>query len=202
VTNATPTMQRGRRPAPSRRSAAYFAGVVVGLAVVAAGLALALGGGRSGDQNTVTGFEPDYTDLAAREQAAGVSTMGNPQDATAHFHPHLSLYLNGDGIPIPTNVGIDPSASPEAMASLHTHSSDGTIHVEGMSRATLGQLFEIWGVTFSKAQLGPYRASGDRVVRMWVDGKRSTAFGEQQLADGQRIVIAFGPKDSPPPPLG
>jgi hypothetical protein len=202
VTNATPTKQRGRRPAPSRRSAAYLAGVLVALAVIAAGLALALGGGSSGDQNTVTGFEPDYTDLVAREQAAGVSTMGNPQDATAHFHPRLSLYANGRSIPIPTNVGIDPSASPEAMASLHTHSSDGTIHVEGMSRATLGQLFEIWGVPFSAERLGPYRASGDKVVRMWVDGKPSRAFGGLQLADGQRIVIAFGPKDSPPPPLG
>jgi hypothetical protein len=201
VTNATPT-QQSPGPAPSRRPAAYFAGALVALAVIAAGLALALGGSGSGDQNTATGFQPDYADLVAREQAAGVSTMGDPQDASAHFHPRLSMYANGKSIPIPVNVGIDPSASPEAMASLHTHSSDGTIHVEGMSRATLGQLFQIWGLPFSKQQLGPYRASGDRAVRMWVDGKPSTAFGALQLADGQRIVISFGPKDSPPPPLG
>lgn len=87
------------------------------------------------------------------------------------------------------------------MASLHTHESDGTIHVEGMSQATLGQLLEIWGVQFSSEQLGSYRAEGDKTVRMWVDGKPSDAFGVLPLEDGQQIVIAFGSREGSTPPL-
>ena len=42
-----------------------------------------------------------------------------------------------------------------------------------MADATLGQFFEVWGVPFSKTQLGPYHARGGKVMRMWVDGKPS-----------------------------
>lgn len=30
-------------------------------------------------------------------------------------------------------------------------------------------------------------------IRMWVDGKPSTAFGALELADGQRIVVRYRP---------
>ena len=85
------------------------------------------------------------------------------------------------------------------MAGLHTHDASGTIHVEGVSGPRLGQFFAIWGVPLSARQLGPYRAAGDNAVRMWVDGKPSTAFGQLKLADRQRIVVSFGPKNAPPP---
>lgn len=48
------------------------------------------------------------------------------------------------------------------------------------------------GVPFSRERLGPYRAEGEDVVRMWVDGKPSQAFGNLELADGQQIVVSFG----------
>jgi hypothetical protein len=31
---------------------------------------------------------------------------------------------------------------------------------------------------------------------MWVDGKPSTALGQLALADGQHIVVSFGPKSA------
>jgi hypothetical protein len=34
---------------------------------------------------------------------------------------------------------------------------------------------------------------------MWVDGKPSTTFGQLKLADGQHIVVSFGPKSAPRP---
>ena len=137
-------------------------------------------------------FEPVYEDLDERRQAAGVSTMGEPADADAHLHPKLALYANGERIQIPVNIGIDPAKPGNQMASLHTHETDGTIHVEGMSDVTLGQFFEIWGVPFSANELGPYKADGDTVLRMWVDGKPSREFGQLKLADGQETVIAYG----------
>ena len=183
-------------------AAGYFtAAVLVAAAVAGIAIVVTSGGGDSTETASAEPFQPVYSDLAARREAAGVSTMGDPEDASAHFHPRLALYANGERIPIPVNIGIDPAQSGEAMASLHTHETDGTIHVEGMPQPTLGQFFQIWGVPFSSDQLGPSRAEGDKSIRMWVDGQPSTDFENLELEDGQEVVISFGPQDAPPPPL-
>lgn len=187
-------------PSAARRTAAYFTAAILAGAVIAALVAVVLSGdGNGGTGSGPAAFHPEYSQLEARRQAAGVSTMGEPQDGDAHFHPRLTVYADGEKLQMPVNIGIDPSQPGPAMASLHTHETDGTIHVEGMADATLGQFFEIWGVPFSKAELGPYRAEGSKTVRMWVDGEPSAAFGELPLEDGQRVVVAYGPEDSPPP---
>jgi hypothetical protein len=186
-----------------KRAAAYFsAGILIAATVAAIAAVVAGGGGGDSDEPAAgAAFQPDYVNLVARREGAGVSTMGDPQDASAHFHPRLAIYANGERIPIPVNIGIDPAQSGEAMASLHTHETDGTIHVEGMSQATLGQLFQIWGLPLSSEELGPYRADAEKTLRMWVDGEPSTAFENLGLEDGQEVVVSFGPKDAPPPPL-
>ena len=168
--------------------------------VIAAGSALAIallvsliGNKESDDPNaTVAGFEPVYEDLEQRREAAGVSTMGDPADADAHLHPNLKLFVNGERVQIPVNIGIDPTKPGEQMASLHTHETDGTIHMEGMSEATLGQFFEIWGVPFSEGELGPHSVDNDTRVQMWVDGRPSDEFHRLELADGQKVVVAYG----------
>ena len=144
---------------------------------------------------TAAGFEPVYEGLEQRREAAGVSTMGQPADGDAHLHPNLKLFANGERIQIPVNIGIDPAKPGEQMASLHTHETDGTIHMEGMSEATLGQFFEIWGVPFSEDELGPHEAGDGKIVQLWVEGEPSSEFGELELADGQKLVIAFGTEE-------
>lgn len=124
-----------------------------------------------------------------------MQTMNSP----VHFHPLLKVYANGKQVTVPANIGIDPSKPAMQMAGLHTHDATGTIHVEGARGARLGQFFAIWGVPLSPTRLGPYRANGRDSVRMWVDGKPSSAFGALTLADGQRIVISYGPKTAPAP---
>lgn len=147
-------------------------------------------GGDSG--STVAGFEPVYEDLEQRRVEAGVSTMGEPADAEAHLHPKLSLYAEGEPVGIPVGIGINPANPPEQMASLHTHESDGTIHMEGMSEATLGQFFRIWGIPFSEREIGPYETDGERSILMWVDGEASKQFDALKLDDGQEVVVAYG----------
>jgi hypothetical protein len=78
------------------------------------------------------------------------------------------------------------------MAGLHTHDTTGTIHNEAGTSSKLGQFFAVWGVPFSKARLGPYRATRSKKVRMWVDRGASRAFGDLALEDGQKIVVAYG----------
>jgi hypothetical protein len=134
--------------------------------------------------------------------AAGVPTMSGPSAGGPHIHPRLAIYVRGEQVPLTANIGVDPAQPPQAMAGLHTHDPSGVIHVENAADPTLGQFFQVWGVPFSATELGPYRAKGDETVRMWVDGQPSTEFGDLVMEDGQEIVISFGPKEAPPPPLG
>jgi hypothetical protein len=177
--------------------------VAVGAVVVAAIAALIASGGGGSESlqttipaSTVGPFSQHYPGLAQRRQAAHVPTMMDTMNSSVHFHPLLKVYVNGKQIPVPANIGIDPAQDAMQMAGLHTHDASGTIHVEGVAGARLGQFFSIWGVPLSSGQLGPYPARGDDTVRMWVDGKPSTALGQLALADGQHIVVSFGPKSA------
>jgi hypothetical protein len=149
--------------------------------------------------STAAPFAQNYAGLVPRRKAAHVPTMMQTMGSRAHFHPQLKVYVDGRRMEVPPNIGIDPRVDPMEMAALHTHDPSGTIHVEGMEHATLGQFMAIWGVPLSKHRLGSHRTAGSRGVRMWVDGKPSRAFGALKLADGQRIVISFGPMRGPAP---
>lgn len=192
--------QKEEEQATRRRLiAGYGVAGVLAVAVIAGIVAVVAGsGGGSGSGGDAGPFGQHYSGLEARRTAAGVTTMATP-DSAAHFHPHLAVYVNGKQVTVPANIGIPPSAAPSAMAGLHTHDTSGTIHDEGMSSSRLGQFFAIWGVPFSADRIGPYQASGSKVVRLWVDGKPSLAFGDLALKDGQQIVVSYGPKDAPPP---
>jgi hypothetical protein len=65
---------------------------------------------------------------------------------TYHVHPHLSIFLNGEALAIPGDIGIVESPS-QCFYSIHTHDNSGRIHVEAPAPGTftLGQLFAIWG---------------------------------------------------------
>jgi hypothetical protein len=199
------TQEPQRAVAPRRRRVRpglVYVGVgAVVVAAIAAAIVSDGGGGSKSTQTTIAAgtsgaFGQHYAGLAQRRQAAHVPTMMDTMNSRVHFHPLLRVYVNGKQIPVPANIGIDPTQEAMQMAGLHTHDTSGTIHVEGVAGARLGQFFRIWGVPLSSRQLGPYRARGADGVRMWVDGKPSTAFGQLALADGQHIVVSFGPKSA------
>lgn len=165
-----------------------------------AGAAVLGSGGEPQDTASEQLFGQHYKGLEERRQKAGVPTMMDTMGQTIHIHPRMAVYIDGRPVTIPADIGIHPEKPGMDMAALHTHDPQGTLHVEGMADATLGQFFEVWGVPFSEAQLGPYHAGGGKVMRMWVDGKPSKEFGDLQLRDNQNIVVAFGEKRAAPPP--
>lgn len=146
----------------------------------------------TGGEDYRPGFGPNADGVEDRRRAAKVPATGD----SPHFHPRLALYVSGRRVTVPTDIGIGGRFD---VAALHTHSADGRLHVEGMENPTLGQFFAVWGVPFSSTRLGPHRATGDMVVRMWVDGKPSEAFGRLALVERHAIVVAFGRKDAPLP---
>jgi hypothetical protein len=187
-------------PARRRRVAGYFVAGVLVAAMVAGIVVVTAGGGNSDSPISSDPFTPRYEGLEDRRIAAGVPTMA--EGGGEHFHPLLEVYVRGEQIPVPANIGVDPAQPPQSMAGLHTHDTSGTIHNEAGTGSTLGQFFEVWGVEFSPSRLGPYEASGEERVRMWVDGEPSKDFADLELADGQQIVVAFGSDAETPPGLG
>lgn len=184
-----------------RRLGAYAAAAVAVVALVAGALIVALGGGDGGSSAATRAsdpFGPHHSGLQDRMAAAKVPTMMDTMGSSSHFHPHLAVYVDGKQIEVPVNIGIDPSRPPMEMAGLHTHDAKGTIHDEGMPSSTLGQFFAVWGVPLSPTRLGPFEAEGAKVVRMWVDGRPSRAFGRLALEEGQQIVIAYGTAEQVP----
>jgi hypothetical protein len=68
-----------------------------------------------------------------------------------HVHAHLSIYINGQLMVAPANVGIaDPNGQGSCFYWLHVHNPDGIIHMEAPvgHSFTLGNFFDIWSNEF------------------------------------------------------
>lgn len=177
-------------------AAGYFVAGLLVTAMMGAVVFLAAGGGEESATTSSGPFAPVYAGLEQRRVEAGVPTMA--EGGGEHFHPRIEIYVRGERIEVPVNIGIDPARPPTDMAGVHTHDTAGTIHNEAGTGATLGQFFSVWGIPFSATELGPHQAGGDQKVRMWVDGEPSQAYGDLELADGQQIVVAFGTDEQLP----
>src|SRR5581483_8838501 len=106
----------------------------------------------SGTRTTPPPWPPLYTGLADR-----ISAMGLPgvSDTIFHIHAILHIYVNGKPVTVPANVGLDQATG--TFSPLHTHDTTGIVHMEATKPYpfTLGQFMSVWGVRFSKTQLGP-----------------------------------------------
>jgi hypothetical protein len=144
-----------------------------GTGSAATGTSSAAGTGTSGAGTTAAtssaqpsvGFEG--VPLQTGPQLAPASTTGTgkvdgiscgaTEQLVYHIHAHLAVFKNGQAYTLPAGVGIpgsQPEPSPQGpIASggsciywLHTHTTDGVIHIESPSKAiyTLGNFFDEW----------------------------------------------------------
>lgn len=148
-------------------------------AVTAVGVSLLIllggqGGGSSssgslqGLQETEAPWKPEYKFLAERVKAANIPPPGRE---TYHVHARMNVYINGKPVEVPMNVGL--STTPRVMSALHTHDAEGIIHIEADAprEVKLSEFFTIWGVKFSKDQLGAYKNAGGKTVQVFANGK-------------------------------
>jgi len=107
-----------------------------------------------------------------------------------HFHPYLTIIIDGEQFEIPTNTGIDTETCPQAMHMTHTHDDSGKIHVEGHQEVDvpLEVFFDVWGMHFDESGIFDHR---DGTIKMTVNDVESKAYEKLILADGQNIVITF-----------
>jgi hypothetical protein len=130
----------------------------------------------------------NYTDLAGAMSALGLAPT---QEAASvnHYHVHLQLTVDGHDVPVPAQIGLDSSTG--VFSEVHTHDDTGVIHIESGDtsfRADLADVLDMWGVYLSPKCLGGYCGG----VKMWVNGKRSTAFGKLVLQSHMAITLLEG----------
>lgn len=92
-------------------------------------------------------WPPDAAGLAARLTAIGLPALTAEGEAL-HTHQHLDLFVDGQPVPVPADIGINAAAG--FLAPTHTHDATGIIHIESpvVRDFTLGDFFDIWGVRF------------------------------------------------------
>lgn len=121
-----------------------------------------------------------------------------------HFHPNLTIILNGQKQTIPANIGItignniDNEVSGMRMSPIHTHDDTGKLHVEVANPSikpevtTLGYFFKVWGKTFNSSCVFEFCNGPAGRLRVFVNGKENSDFERYSMKDGDEIVIQFG----------
>lgn len=134
-------------------------------------------------------WPPQYDELEARVRDAGFPVVG---DESYHVHALLSVFVDGEQVEVPTDIGIDRQR--QFLSPLHTHTPDGVIHFEADDPApfTLGQVFDVWGVAFDAERLGNRTNDGSETVHVLVHGEAVDDPRALELADGDNVVVAYG----------
>jgi len=107
-------------------------------------------------------------------------TCGPTEQLVYHIHAHLAVFKNGQAYTLPAGVGIPGSHAvttnqgPIASGGtciywLHTHTTDGVIHIESPSKKiySLGDFFDEWHQPLSSKQVGTLSGT----VSAFVNGK-------------------------------
>jgi hypothetical protein len=113
------------------------------------------------------------------------------EQTTYHVHSHLDVFVDGQKQEVPSKIGI--LSSPSCLFWLHTHDTDGIIHVEAPQTKAfiLGQFLDIWKQT--RDSNGLFDSVSGKNVTAYVDGKRFEGnYRDIQLESQKQIVIAYG----------
>lgn len=110
-----------------------------------------------------------------------------------HWHPLLEIYVKGEKVDIPADIGIGPQYArmpafgAMGMTAIHTHDDMPVIHLEfpGIVKRDgimLGRFFEIWGKDMN---------SFGENMRMTVNGVDNTEFENYVMRDGDKIELRY-----------
>lgn len=121
------------------------------------------------------------------------------EGAVEHVHAHLQIFNRGRSVQVPADIGIMQVAG--CLYWLHTHATDGIIHIEAptVRTFTLGQFFDVWGEDLNASAAGPAHARRGRTLRVTVNGRPWTRDPRLiPLRDREEIVIQNGPPYATP----
>jgi hypothetical protein len=115
-----------------------------------------------------------------------------------HWHPVLTITMNGSPVTIPAQIGIDPSLWKDhsldqygigGLSPLHTHDTSGTIHEESntVRDFTLHEFLAVWGQPNDGSAI-----DGRPVASLTVNGvQQASPASDVVLKDGQKIIMTL-----------
>ncbi len=114
-----------------------------------------------------------------------------------HWHPMLTIKINGQAQNIPPNIGLGATIHQP----VHTHEDelvDGArlIHLENNNPTAdnmkLGFFFQVWNKKFNKGCIFDSCNTEGKKVKMTVNGQENADFENYIMADGDKILIEYG----------
>jgi hypothetical protein len=108
-----------------------------------------------------------------------------------HVHAHLDVLIDGKPQQIPQSIGI--MSTPSCLYWLHTHTTDGIIHIEAPTAKTftLGQFLDVWNQTRHDSSV--FDSLTSKPVIAYVNGtKVSGDYRDVQLQSRQEIAVVIG----------
>ncbi len=146
-------------------------------------------------------WPPETANLAARLAAISLPAL-SAEGTALHIHQHLDIFVDGQPVQVPPDIGINVAGG--FIAPIHTHDASGVIHVESptIQDFTLGQFFDIWGVRFDAHCIGGACDGGGRTLQVFVNGRLVTGDPRAiKLEAHQEIVVALGSASQLPNPV-
>lgn len=124
-------------------------------------------------------------------EGEGVSESEIVSRRGIHWHPHLTIYIKGEKVVIPADIGLGP-----VHAKMHTHKENDDIHMEMSGLVTkdetkLGKFFQIWGKEFSSQCIFDKCNGPDGTVKMTVNGQKNEDFTDYPMKDKDLIEIRY-----------
>ena len=176
----------------AKKNKRIIVGSISALVVVALGVTIYLwssgmigaGTGTGTVANTIASDNPAYPAID------GIPCQNNEQ-LNYHVHAHLTIYVNGQNFPLPTNLGIASDQS--CFYWLHTHDSSGVIHIEAPSARTftLNTFFQEWSARFPQMTY-PTELDSTTGWQVYVDGKPYKGdFHSITLVAHELITLAY-----------
>ena len=130
------------------------------------------------------------------QPVSGLDCLQNmPEDY--HVHTHVTVYLNGEALAIPQNIGIE-SGPPRCFYTIHTHDHSGKLHIEAGAPGTftLGQFFAVLGETLNSTTLADLQGMP---IKVYVTDEGDTAatevadaWSDIELESHREITIQVG----------
>jgi hypothetical protein len=136
------------------------------------------------------------SDGAQGQPVNGIECLANmPEDY--HVHTHLSIFLNGEQLAVPGDVGIvTQQDGTHCFYTVHTHDKSGKLHVEAAAPGTytLGQFFAEWGEPLATDNIAGLTGMPITVYMndAGVVSKVTTEWKDIELKSHREITIQIG----------
>jgi hypothetical protein len=152
-------------------------------------------------------WSPALDTLQSRLEAIGAPILRQEGQAVDR-HIQVIVSVDGQGVLVPDTIGINGTEieggvmSTGIVTEMHTHDRSGLVHIHAVVERPflLGEFFDVWGVAFGADRIGGACASGDRAVRVFVDGAEASGDPRSvEMTDGSTILVAIGTPDQLPP---